>query len=85
MVGRKEKFVGTQALCHSLKSLQSALKYPTTKGLIMSACPEILYNVSPNLMLMSQAEAELWTENPIEFVRLQVDQSNQYNTKFTML
>jgi hypothetical protein len=32
-------------------------------------------------MLLTQGEYQLWTENPIEYVRLQVDQSNQNNSK----
>lgn len=33
------------------------------------------------MMLISQSEFELWTENPIEYVRMQVDQSNPNNAK----
>lgn len=32
-------------------------------------------------MLLTQSEFELWSDNPIEYVRMQVDQSNQFNTK----
>lgn len=32
-------------------------------------------------MLISQFEYELWNENPIEYVRMQVDQSNPFNYK----
>lgn len=32
-------------------------------------------------MLLSQSEYQLWSENPIEYVRLQVDQSNPFNSK----
>ena len=34
-------------------------------------------------MLMTMHEHQLWTENPIEFVRLQVDNSNSFNVKRT--
>lgn len=32
-------------------------------------------------MLITESEYNLWNENPIEFVRLQVDQSNYFNPK----
>jgi hypothetical protein len=32
-------------------------------------------------MLITEQEYNLWTENPIEYVRLQVDQSNCFNAK----
>lgn len=41
----------------------------------------IMYEISLPLMLLSQSEYQLWSENPIEYVRLQVDQSNQFNSK----
>ena len=40
-----------------------------------------MYEISLPLMLITQAEFELWTENSIEYVRMQVDQSNPFNTK----
>jgi hypothetical protein len=40
-----------------------------------------MYEISLPLMLLSQSEYQLWSENPIEYVRLQVDQSNQFNSK----
>lgn len=41
----------------------------------------IMYEISLPLMLLSQSEYQLWSENPIEYVRLQVDQSNPFNSK----
>jgi hypothetical protein len=41
----------------------------------------IMYEISLPLMLISQSEFELWTDNPIEYVRMQVDQSNPFNAK----
>lgn len=40
-----------------------------------------MYEISLPLMLLTQSEYQLWTENPIEYVRLQVDQSNPFNCK----
>ena len=33
------------------------------------------------MMLLTQSEFDMWTENPIEYVRGQVDQSNPFNAK----
>ena len=40
-----------------------------------------MYEISLPLMLISQSEFDLWTENPIEYVRMQVDRSNPFNAK----
>ncbi len=40
-----------------------------------------MYEISLPMMLISQSEFDLWTENPIEYVRTQVDQSNPFNAK----
>ena len=41
----------------------------------------IMYEISLPLMLITQGEFELWNENPIEYVRMQVDQSNPFSAK----
>lgn len=40
-----------------------------------------MYEISLPLMLLTQSEFEQFSEDPIEYVRMQVDQSNQFNTK----
>ena len=32
-------------------------------------------------MLINEAEYQLWSDNPIEYVRMQVDQQNHFNPK----
>jgi hypothetical protein len=41
----------------------------------------ILFEISLPLMLINESEYSLWSENAIEYVRLQVDQSNAFNVK----
>lgn len=41
----------------------------------------IMFEVSLPLMLMTQAEYEQYSNDPIEYVRLQADQSNPFNSK----
>jgi len=38
-------------------------------------------NVSLPLMLFTEAEYAIWSENSIEYVRMQVDQQSTYNPK----
>ncbi len=52
-----------------------------TRRMIQEHIKVILCEISLPLMLLSQSEYQLWSENPIEYVRLQVDQSNQFNPK----
>lgn len=41
----------------------------------------ILYEISLPLMLVSQNEFDLWQENQIEYVRMQMDETNPFNSK----
>lgn len=52
-----------------------------TRQMIQEHINVIMYEISLPLMLLSQSEYQLWSDNPIEYVRLQVDQSNPFNSK----
>ena len=78
---KRSQFVGTKTLCAALKTVQVGLKFGPTRKMINEHINVILYEISLPLMLITQAEFELWTENSIEYVRMQVDQSNPFNTK----
>ena len=43
----------------------------------------ILYELTLPLLLITQHEFELWSEDAVEYVRLQVDRSNNHNVKRT--
>jgi len=43
----------------------------------------ILYDLTLPLLLMTQYEAYAWQNDPVEYVRLQVDNSNSWNVKRT--
>ena len=81
ILAKRTSFVGTKTLCAALKAVQIALKFQATRKLIREHINAILYEISLPLMLLSQNEYELWNENPIEYVRMQVDQQNQFNAK----
>ncbi len=65
----------------SLKSVQIGIKFQLTRQMIQEHINVIMYEISLPLMLISQSEYQLWTDNPIEYVRMQVDQSNHFNSK----
>ena len=75
------QFVGTKSLNCALRFVDSAVKQKITRGLCIPHVPDILFNLSLQLMLVTQHEFTVFTENPIEFVRLQVDKSNSFNVK----
>ena len=78
---KRTQFVGTKTLCAALKTVQIGLKFQPTRKLIQEHINVIMYEISLPMMLISQSEFELWSENPIEYVRMQVDQSNPFNAK----
>ena len=73
--------MGTKTLCMALKSVQIGIKFQMTRRMIQEHINVIMYEISLPLMLLTQSEYQLWTENPIEYVRLHVDQSNPFNCK----
>lgn len=81
ILSKRTQFVGTKTLCSALKTVQIAIKHSLTRKMINEHINAIMFDVSLPLMLMTQAEYEQWTNDPIEYVRLQADQSNQFNVK----
>jgi hypothetical protein len=67
---KRSQFVGTKTLCAALKTVQIGLKFQQTRRMINDHINVIMYEISLPLMLLSQSEYELWTENPIEYVRM---------------
>ena len=49
----------------------------------MPSLQSILYEITLPLMLITDREVQIWGENQIEYVRLQVDNSNSWNVKRT--
>jgi hypothetical protein len=78
---KRQAFVGTKTLCGALKTVQIGLKYSQTRKMIEQHINVILYEISLPLMLVSQNEFDLWQENSIEYVRMQMDESNPFNSK----
>ena len=73
--------MGTKTLCGALRTVQIGMKYNVTRKMIEQHINVILYEISLPLMLISQNEFDLWQENPIEYVRMQMDENNPFNSK----
>ena len=84
ILATKSKFVGTKALCQALRTVQTAVKFRGTRAQIQDHINSILYEISLPLMMLSESDMILYQENPIEYVRLQVDAKNPYNYKTTL-
>jgi hypothetical protein len=53
---RKSRFVGTKAICASLKLLCSAIKVQRTRNLMQDKIPYILNEICIPMMLLSEQE-----------------------------
>ena len=83
LLRKKTQFVGTKTLNSALRFVASAIKHAKMRKLCVQHIETILFELTLPLMLISQQEFNLWGENPIEYVRMQVDYSNPWNVKRT--
>lgn len=70
VISKRNMFVGTKTLCSAMKFVHTALKHKNTRVLIKDHIQTILYDITLPMMLLSEHEFELWSENPIEYVRM---------------
>ena len=78
---KRTQFVGTKTLCAALKTVQIGMKFQKTRQWMHEHINLIMYEISLPMMLLSESDFELFNENSIEYVRMQVDQSNPFNAK----
>ena len=71
---RQTQFVGTKTLALSFKFIGISLKFKETRELIKPAIEPILFNISLPLFVASQKDLRTFNEDPVEYVRMQVDQ-----------
>jgi len=83
LLRKKEQFVGTKCLNSALRFVASGIKNVKMRKLCAPHIQTILFELTLPLMLISEQEFNLWNENPIEYVRMQVDFSNPWNVKRT--
>ena len=73
MFKRKTHFVGTKTVNFVIKLVTAATKIPLTMAKMIPFIDNILYETVIPLMLISQRDLQLFTEDPIEYVRKQTD------------
>jgi len=83
LLSRKTQFVGTKTLNSALRFVATALGKAKMRRLCQEHVQTILYELTLPLLLITQHEFELWQNDAVEFVRLQVDRSNAHNVKRT--
>lgn len=81
LLSRTTNFVGTRTLALSIKFISLNMKYKETRELIRPKIESILFNLSLPLFVTSQKDMITFQSDPIEYVRLQVDNQNEYNVK----
>ena len=83
LLRKKDQFVGTKTLNSALRFVASGIKNAKMRRLCTNHIQTILFELTLPMMLVSEKEYSLWNENPIEYVRMQVDFSNPWNVKRT--
>ena len=83
LLSAETQFVGTKTLNAALRFVATALGKAKMRRLCAEHIQTILFKLTLPLLVMQSREFSLWTEEPIEYVRLQVDFSNSYNVKRT--
>ena len=78
---KQSQFVGTKALCISLKFLAQAFNYQVPREMIKPQIDTILHQISLPLFVCTQKDKNSFHEDPIEYIRLQVDNSGEMNIK----
>ena len=81
LLSRKTQFVGTKTLNCALVFVTNSLNKAKMRKLCQEHVHTILFELTLPLLLISENEFQLWSENPVEYVRLQVDNSNAWNVK----
>ena len=83
LLSKKTQFVGTKTLNSSLRFVATALGKAKMRKLCQQHVQTILFELTLPLLLITEFEFQVWGENPVEYVRLQVDNSNAWNVKRT--
>lgn len=73
MFKRKTHFIGSKTLNFVIKLVSSATKVTLTMNKMLPFMENILYETAIPLMLASQKDQQLFTDDPIEYIRKQFD------------
>jgi len=78
---KQRVFVGSKTLSISLKFIAQSLNYQKTRMMTKPHIESILMDISLPLFICSEKDKKSFAEDPIEYVRLQVDSSGEHNVK----
>lgn len=78
---KQQQFVGTRTLCISLKFLGQSFNYSVPREMVKPEIDTILHNVALPLFVCTEKDKKSFAEDPIEYIRLQVDNSDELNIK----
>ena len=81
MLSAHEHFVGTKALCISLKFLAQSCNYKVPRNIVLPQSEYILQQIALPLFVCSEKDLKSFVEDPIEFIHLQNDKSGEKNIK----
>jgi hypothetical protein len=63
------------------KFLGLSLKFKESREMIKPSIENILFNISLPLFISTEKELEVFQEDQVEYVRMQVDHLTEYNVK----
>ena len=78
---RTKEFVGTKTMAIACKFLGLSLKFKECREMIKSSIQDILFSISLPLFLATEKDLQTFQEDPVEYVRMQVDHLTEYNVK----
>lgn len=78
---KKTQFVGTRTLALSIKFLTQSMTQKDTRMMIKPHIETILFDISLPLFMTTQKDIMTFNQDPVEYVRLQVDNNNEWNVK----
>lgn len=66
---KKTHFVGSQSLIYSIKFMLVSIRIPVTMNMIMPYADNLLFETIVPIILVTANDAELFRNEPIEFIR----------------
>jgi hypothetical protein len=81
LMNKETQFVGTRTLALSIKFLTQSMSQKDTRTMIKPHIEKILFEISLPLFMTTQKDILAFQQDPVEYVRLQVDSQNEWNVK----
>lgn len=78
---RQAQFVGTKALCLSLKFLHQAFTFRAPREMISQHIDTLLHKIALPLFVCTEKDQISFRDDTIEYIRLQADKGEETNIK----